>query len=123
MLVLSVTLPTSSGCLSFADVNSMAKAFLPWPHFPDSPLSVTTTSFADWVAMTFSALHAGATATTTLLTTTALIHGLMCMPWFLLSWVSFDRAIGRLGQTGLGAPEISLAKPVEENGCHDQDQQ
>ena len=62
MLVLSVTLPTSTGCLVAAEVNSRTNVFLPCVHCPDSLSSVIIMSFAFCVWITFrSAPQASAT--------------------------------------------------------------
>src|SRR5262249_18090743 len=138
MLVLSVTLPASTGCLSLPEVNSMANAFFPFVHSPDALFSVITTSFAFCVWITFSALHAGAAAPSimnTLPSITRPIHRVVRIPLFLLSvrteWLdsmllhSARHGAGLrryLCMLGLGAAQIPIVQPIKQHRGNDQDQ-
>src|SRR5438046_2487265 len=126
MLVLRLTLPTSTGCLSFADVNSRTKLFLPGFHWPDSLVSVITTSLVFWVWITFSAPWAvpvSSIAEITMAIIRFMSHTSLLVDHELLGGP--DRG-PRLAATFVRRPmplrcaDLPLAQPVEENGRHDQ---
>src|SRR5207253_6880032 len=130
MLVFSVTLPTSTGCLSLVDVNSRAKSFLPCFHWPASLFSVTTTSLAFCVANAFSAAQLAPPApnTTANAVTIAIRRFIGCLPpcEVLALFVRLQR--GPLADSAcrallrLSASQLSLSQPVEDDRGHDQDE-